>query len=63
VNAARGAGDWKSPSVVQGQTQSSSRGLRDQVPQKLKRYGEWRGNIRYRVTDDLSSAGSRGSLI
>jgi len=30
--------------VVQGQPQSSSRGFRplgDQIPQKLKRYGDW----------------------
>jgi len=53
-------GDWKSASVVQGQSQNSSRGLRplgDQIPQKLKRYES--------VTQiTLSSAGSRvGNLI
>ena len=34
LNAARGAGNRKSPSVVQGQ--SSGRGLRHEVPQRLK---------------------------
>jgi len=46
-------GDWKSPSVVQalrGNRKAPVGGLGDQVPQKLKRYGEWRGNTRYHVT-------------
>ena len=57
-------GDWKSPSVVQGQPQSSVGGLRDQVPQKLKGYGEWGGNTRYRVTQIIIQGVSRvGNLI
>ena len=43
-------GDWKSPSVVQGQPQSSGRGFRGSSSQKLKSFGERRGNTRYRVT-------------
>ena len=42
-------GGWKSPSVVQGNRKAPVGGLGDQVPQKLKMYGE-RGGYRYRVT-------------
>jgi len=40
-----------SPSVVQGQPQSSSREFRgSSSPEAEEVYGEWGGNNRYRVT-------------